>query len=144
MAIDIIDLVLTAVAIFAGVYFGKRLAERRFIKEFIIADIHKLEDCLVTLEGLTNIDTISTATVFQNIHSLRMKTDVLCKTLDMAGINCNYVNDLISIQYTIYSDITNTDGDDIKMFEQKNNVLRNVENSVVVLRKVVCFVNKHV
>ena len=142
--IEIINIAVTvSVTIWLGWYVTKKLAEQRFIKEFLIADIYKIEESLTALERLTLAGKLEVETVFQNLHFLRAKIDILQKTTEIAEIETSEISNLLALHIQIHAKTTNADGNEIDIASQKTEISELCKKFVLSLREIVCYINRH-
>ncbi len=141
--IEVINVFLTAfIAVWLGRYVTKRLTEQRFIKEFVIADIYKIEESLTALERLTLADKLDIETIFQSLQILRSKIEILQKTTEIAGIENSEINNLKVLHTNIFNATTNSDGNEVDIASNKNEIQVLYQKFILSLRRIICHINK--
>ena len=141
--IEIINIFLTAfIAVWLGRYVTRRMAEQRFVKESIIADVYKIEESLNVIEGLTVADKLDVGMIFQRLQILRMKIRTLKKTSELAEISSPEIAKLDTLHTRIYIVATSADGEEVDIASRKDEIQMLLSRFTVVLRTIVYHINK--
>lgn len=129
------------IAIWLGWYITKKLSEQRFLKEFVIKDIYRIEEQIEAFEKMSRSNTLELQTVFNELHELRNKIDRFERTARLTHYPIKEINNLKKYHTELYK-VTTTEN----LFDPRN--CRNEINTicggfVLSLRKIVCEVNNY-
>lgn len=142
--VDIFNVFVTAVvAIWLGRYVTKKLTEQRFIKEFLIADISKIESGLDALKQLTSMDQVEVYAIFQSLRTIQTQIDILQKTTRAAELDSSEVEKLTGQYRRIYVITTDADGDTVNIVNKREEINTHYHNFIISLREIICQINKH-
>jgi hypothetical protein len=141
--VEIVNIFITAIiAIWLGMHVTKKLSEQRFLKEFIIADIYKIEESLDALERLTITDRLDIGTIFQAVQILRMKIEILEKTSNIFDMGNPDIKNLSILHTEIYTAATDVDGEDVDIALKRDEIQELCSKFILLLRKIVHHINK--
>jgi len=141
---DIFNLIITSiVAVGLGYYITKRLTEERFMKEYLIADIEKVENELENTESIFDTNNVDLLTVFNALNKLSHKIERIENTAKLIDFNVEEIQSLKQLSYRLFDIATATDDTNrINSFET-NMQLEPIYNDIsVCLKKIVHQVNK--
>lgn len=139
--VDIVNIAMTAIiAIWLGVYVTRKISEQRFIKEFIISDIYRIEESLTSIGLLLKNNNDDLSVLFDNLHILRTKIDVLDKTSKFANIHGLPIEKLLTEHGQLYVESTDVDGDLVDI-EKKILIQNRLNKMTLLLREIICIIN---
>ena len=93
--LDIINIFISGgIAIWLGYYITKKITEQRFLKEFIIKDIYRIEEQVEVFEKLINTNNVQLQSIFNELHDLKHKIDRFDRTAKLTDFSCKEINDL--------------------------------------------------
>jgi hypothetical protein len=141
---DVFNLIISSfVAIGLGYYITKKLTEERFMKEFIIGDIAKVEMELENIESILSAQNVELSTIFNALNKLSHKIERIENTAKLINFESNEIKKLKSLYFQIFEIATNTDNS-----TRVNTIISNIQLEPVYndfsisLRKMVYMVNK--
>lgn len=107
---DIFNLLVSSlVAISLGYYITKKLTEERFMKEFLIGDITKIETELENIESILNTNNVEPLTIFAAINKLSHKIERIENTAKLIEFSCDELKRLKSLNFKLFEIATTTD-----------------------------------
>ena len=141
---DIFNLIITTImAISLGYYITKKLTEERFMKEYIISDIAKIETELENIESVLNANNVDLSTVFNVLNKLSHKIERIENTAKLIDFKSDELNKLRLLSYSLFEIATTTDDSNKINTLQANIKLEPIYNDFSKsLRKMVYNVNK--
>jgi uncharacterized protein YdcH (DUF465 family) len=141
---DVFNLIISSlVAISLGYYITKKLTEERFMKEFIIGDIAKVELELENIESILSANNVELSTIFNALNKLSHKIERIENTAKLIEFKSDEIKNLKLLYFQIFKIATNTDNS-----TRVNTIISNIELEPVYndfsisLRKMVYMVNK--
>lgn len=142
---DIFNLIFTSfVAIGLGYYITKKLTEERFMKEYLIADIEKVENELENFESIFNSKSLELSTVFNSLNKLSHKIERIEKTADLIDFKATEINNLKKFNLELYKIATKTDNSSQIDTYETNLQLEPIYNDIsACLKKIVYNINKN-
>jgi len=137
--LDVINIFISGgIAVWLGTYITKKLTEQRFMKEFIIKDICRIEEQVELFEKLINTNNAQLQSIFNELHDLRIKIERFDRTTKLARFPCNEVKDLNDCHTKLYMISTL---EETFPLNNKNEAQKICDDFVISLRKIVCNVN---
>ena len=107
---DVFNLIISSiVAIGLGYYITKKLTEERFMKEYLIADIEKVENELENIESVLNTNNVDLLTVFNALNKLSHKIERIENTAKLIDFRTLEIQELKQFNYTLFQIATATD-----------------------------------
>lgn len=141
---DVFNLIISSiVAMGLGYYITKKLTEERFMKEYLISDIEKVENELENIESVLSTNNVDLQTIFNSLNKLSHKIERIENTAKLIDFHTNEIEALKQFNFTLFQIATATD-DSIKInSSQINTQLEPVYNGIsLCLKKIVHQVNK--
>jgi hypothetical protein len=141
---DIFNLIITSiVAIGLGYYITKKLTEERFMKEYLIADIEKVENELENLESIFDSNNVDLLTVFNALNKLSHKIERIENTAKLIDFSTQEIQNLKHLNFRLFLIATATDEGNTINSLQTNTQLEPIYNDIsVCLKKIVYNINK--
>lgn len=141
---DIFNLIISSiVAISLGYYITKKLTEQRFMKEFIISDITKVEMELENIESILSVNNVELTTIFNALNKLSHKIERIENTAKLITFEIDEIRNLKFLYFQIFQIATTTDNSTSINTFVSNSQLEPVFNDFSKsLRKMVYMVNK--
>jgi hypothetical protein len=135
--LDIFNLIISsAVTVWLGWYISKKLTEQRFLKEFIIKDICKIEEQIDFFEVLIRTNNADLSPIFNELNILKHRIERFEKISKLTNFWCNNINDLNNYHTKLFKIST----EDMKL-SATDEAQKICDNLVIVLRKIVCNIN---
>ncbi|MDR1730058.1 MAG: hypothetical protein LBR52_05285 [Prevotellaceae bacterium] len=126
------------IAVWLGWYITRKLTEQRFLKEFIIKDICRIEEQIESFEKLINTNNATLQSIFAELNDLKHKIERFDRTTKLTLFSCNDVNYLNIYHTKLYKIST----EEINLPADSRNELQSIcDDFVVCLRKIVCKIN---
>lgn len=141
---DVFNLIITSIiAIGLGYYITKKLTEERFMKEYLISDIEKVESELENIEAVFNANNVDLLTVFNAINKLSHKIERIENTAKLIDFPIEDISKLKELKNKLFAIATATDdASSINTF-QTSMKLEPIYNDISMrLKKIVHQVNK--
>jgi hypothetical protein len=137
--LDIVNIFVSgAIAIWLGYYITKKLTEQRFLKEFIVKDIYRIEEQIESFEKLVHTSDVELQFIFNELHDLKHKIERFERTAKLTPFTCSEVKDLNNCHTQLYRISTEKT---ILPADSRNELQRICDDFVVCLRKIVCAIN---
>lgn len=141
--LDLFNITITAfIAIWLGRYVTRKITEQRFIKEFVIADIYKIENLLDSIDKLTRSEQLEIETIFTELSVLRNKIDIVQRTAVITEINNPAIENLTVLHSRLFNLATDADGDLVNLRQKKTEIDSLVRDFIISLREIICKINK--
>ena len=129
------------IAIWLGWYITKKLTEQRFLKEFIIKDIYRIEEQIESFEKMTQNNKLELQTIFNELHELRNKIERFEKTTAITHFSSSEITNLSNYHKELFK-ITTTDTV-FKPIDSKNQINQICNSFILSLRKMVLEINRN-
>ena len=141
---DVFNLIIsTIVAIGLGYYITKKLTEERFMKEYLISDIEKVENELENIETIFNAKHVELMTVFNAVNKLSHKIERIENTAKLIDFKTKEISKLKELNTNLFASATATDEASSINTYQTHLQLEPIYNDIsVCLKKIVHRVNK--
>lgn len=141
---DVFNLVISGlIALGLGYYITKKLTEQRFMKEFIISDITKVEEELESVENLLSTSSVELETIFSALNKLNHKIERIENTAKLIGFECEEIAKMNTLHLKIYQIATSSDNSTrIETIELNYNLEPVYNDFSKSLRRMVYLVNK--
>lgn len=141
--LDIFSLITSlGVAIWLGYFITKKLTEDRFIKEFVISDICKIEEEVNFIERITTeSDKLELQTIFDGLHKLKQKIERFEQTSRLIGIGNKDFTSVNKCHSKLFLITTNSDKDIIDFQNKRNEIEIVCSDFIIELRGIICSVN---
>lgn len=137
-------IVSSIIALGLGYYITKKLTEQRFMKEFIIADIKKVEEELENIEMILSTSNVTLETIFSALNNLNHKIERIENTARLINFKCNEIVKMKSLHFKIFEIATSSDNTSrIETVEMKYNLEPLYNDFSKSLRKMVYLLNKN-
>jgi len=137
--LDILNIIISgAIAIWLGYYITKKLTEQRFLKDFIIKDIYRIEEQIESFEKLVHTNNAKLQSIFDELHDLKSKIERFERTTKLTPYSCNEVKDLNNCHIKLYKISTEKT---ILPVDSRNEIQKICDDFVICLRKIVCKIN---
>lgn len=108
--LNVLNLIVSAgIALWLGYYITKKLTEQRFIKEFIITDINKIEEELDNFKSIMSGNNVELETAFVSLNRLNHKIENVDKTAKLIDFSPNEIQEIKLLYYKLYRIATTTD-----------------------------------
>ncbi len=137
--LDILNIFVSGgIAIWLGYYITKKLTEQRFLKEFIIKDIYRIEEQIELFEKLINTNNAQLESIFNELHDLKHRIERFDRTAKLTHFSCKEIKDLNNCHTELYKISTS---ETIFPRNSKNEVQKICDDFVIFLRKIVFNIN---
>jgi hypothetical protein len=141
---DVFNLIISSlIAIGLGYYITKKLTEERFMKEYLITDIEKVENELDNFESILNANNVDLQTVFNALNRLSHKIERIENTARLIDFSINELHNLKQLNFRLFLIATATDQTNVINTSQTNSQLEPVYNEIsICLKRIVYHINK--
>ena len=137
--LDILNIFVSgAIAIWLGYYITKKLTEQRFLKEFIIKDIYRIEEQIESFERLVHSNNAELKSIFNELNDLKHKIARFERTVKLTPFPCNDVKELNTCHTQLFRISTQ---ESILPVDSQNQLQKICDDFVVCLRKIICSIN---
>lgn len=143
--LDVFNLIIsTIIALGLGYYITKKLTEQRFMKEYIISDITKVEEELENVETILATTSVELDTIFAALNKLNHKIERIENTAKLISFQCKEIAELKSLHFKIFEIATTTENSTrINTVDLKYSLEPVYNNFSKSLRKMVYLLNKN-
>jgi uncharacterized protein YneF (UPF0154 family) len=137
--LDILNIVVSGlIAIWLGYYITKKLTEQRFLKEFVIKDIYRIEEQIESFEKLIRVSNVTAAPIFNELNDLKHRIERFEQTVKLTPLSCSEIKNLNTCHTKLYMISTENT---ILPFGSINELQKICDDFVVCLRRIVCTIN---
>ena len=126
------------IAVGLGYYITKKLTEQRFLKEFVIKDIYRIEERFESFEKLVSTNDAKIESIFAELHDLKQRIKRFEQTTKLTSLSCNEVENLNKCHTQLYKISTEKT---ILPVDSRNKLQQICDDFIVCLRKIVCTIN---
>jgi hypothetical protein len=136
--LDIFNMLFSgAIAVWLGWYITKKLTEQRFLKEFIIKDISRIEEQIESFEKITQSNKLQLQVAFDELHNLQNKIGRLERAIKLTDFSCKNIAVLNTYQRRLFELATA----ESRVSPPKNEIQKICDDFVILLREIIYEIN---
>ncbi len=142
--VSIFSIVVSAfVAIWLGWYITRKLSAQRFQKEYLISDIKKIEEQILSIEDKMQVSNIELQTVLELLNKFKVYIDRFSSTITIFQVSSINASKLCNNFNKLYSATTDTEGDCFEIDESIRIEINEICSSIIIeTRKMIYTINK--